>query len=80
MLHFNFYETAFSRLLYKEILSELLEKPYLKNDPEMYLLLSKKQSIAIQNARKLYSKQCLLPLKDRNPITTVFQLVERLIE
>jgi hypothetical protein len=79
MLHFNFYETAFSRLQYKEKLSELLKKPYLKNDPGMYLLLSKKQSRAIQNAKKLYNKQCLLPLKDRNPITTVFQLVERLI-
>jgi hypothetical protein len=79
MLHFNFYDTAFSRLQYEKKLSELLEKPYLKNDPEMYLLLSKRQGRAIQNARKLYDKQCLLPLKERNPITTVFQLVERLI-
>jgi len=79
MLHFNFYETAFSRLQYKEKLSELLKKPYLKNDTEMYLVLSKKQSRAIQNAKKLYDKQRLLPLKDRNPITTVFLLVERLI-
>jgi hypothetical protein len=79
MLHFNFYDTAFSRLQYKEKLSELLKKPYLKNDPEMYLRLCKKQSIAVQNVRKLYNKQCLLPLKDQNPITTVFQLVERLI-
>jgi len=79
MLHFNFYDTAFSRLQYKEKLSELLKKTYVKNDPEMYSLLNGKQSIAIQNARKLYYKQCLLPLKDRNPITTVFQLVERLI-
>jgi len=79
MLHFNFYDTAFSRSQYGEKLSELLGKPYLKNDPGMYLLLSKKQSRAIQNARKLYNKQCLLPFKDRNPITTVFQLVERLI-
>ena len=79
MLHFNFYETAFSRSQYEEKLSELLEKPYLKNDPEMYSLLIKRQSRAIQNARKLYDKQCSLPYKDRNPITTVFQLVEKLI-
>jgi hypothetical protein len=79
MLHFNFYQTAFSRLQYKEKLSELLKKPYLKNDSGMYLLLSKRQSRAIQNAKKLYNIQYLLPLKDRNPITTVFQLVERLI-
>jgi hypothetical protein len=51
----------------------------LKNDPGMYSFLNGKQSIAIQNARKLYNKQCFLPFKDRNPITTVFQLVERLI-
>jgi hypothetical protein len=79
MLHFNYYETAFSRSQYKEKLSELLKKTYLKNDPDMYVLLSKRQSKAIQNARKLFDRQCLLPLKERNPITTVFQLVERLI-
>jgi len=79
MLHFNFYDTAFTRLQYEEKLTELMKKPYLKNDPGMYSFLNGKQSIAIQNARKLYYKQCLLPLKDRNPITTVFQLVERLI-
>jgi len=79
MLHFNYYDTAFSRSQYKEKLSELLRKPYLKNDLGMYLLLNKRQNRAIQNARKLYDKQCLLPLKERNPITTVFQLVERLI-
>jgi len=79
MLHFNFYVTAFSRSQYEEKLSELLKKPYLKNDPDMYVLLSKRQSIAIQNARKLYDRQHVLPLKDQNPVTTVFQLVERLI-
>ena len=78
MLHFNFYDTAFSRLQYEEKLSELIKKTYLKNDPGMYSFLIKRQSRAILNARKLYDKQCLLPLKDRNPITTVFQLVERL--
>jgi len=80
MLHFNFYDTAFSRLQYKEKLSELLQKPYFKNDSEMYALLNKRQSRALQNAKKLYERQKSLPLKDRNPITTVFQLVERLIE
>ncbi|MDR2922888.1 MAG: RloB family protein, partial [Treponema sp.] len=79
MLHFNFCETALSRLQYNEKLSELLKKPYSKNDTGMYLLLSKRQSRAIQNAKKLYDKQYSLPLKDQNPITTVFQLVERLI-
>lgn len=79
MLHFNFYVTAFSRHQYKKILSDLLKKPYLKNNPEMYSVLAGKQNKAIQNAKKLYEEQCIKPFKDRNPITTVFKLVERLI-
>jgi hypothetical protein len=78
MLHFDYYETALSRLQYKDKLSELLKKPYLKNDTEMYSLLKNRQGRAMQNAEKLYNRQCLLPLKDQNPITTVFKLVERL--
>jgi hypothetical protein len=79
MLHFNYYDTAFSRSQYKGKLSELLEKPYLKNDDEIFSVLKSRQSRAIQNAQKLYYKQCLLPLGEQNPITTVFYLVERLI-
>jgi hypothetical protein len=78
MLHFNFYDTAFSRHQYGEKLSELLEKPYLKNDREIYQMLNKRQGKAIKNAKNLYNRQCLLPLKDQNPVTTVFRLVERL--
>jgi hypothetical protein len=79
MLHFNYYDTAFSRSQYKGKLSELLKRPYLKNDEEMFLLLKNRQNKAIQNAQKLYYKQCLLPLGEQNPVTTVFYLVERLI-
>jgi len=79
LLHFSFFDSALLRSHYNDKLSKLLNKAYKKNDPGMYALLSTKQSRAIQNARKLYNKQYLLPLKDRNPITTVFQLVERLI-
>jgi hypothetical protein len=79
MLHFNYYDSAFSRNQYKGKLSELLKKPYLKNDEEMFSLLKNRQNRAIQNAQKLYYKQCLLPLGDQNPVTTVFYLVERLI-
>jgi hypothetical protein len=79
MLHFNYYATAFSRSQYKGKLSELLKKPYQKNDEEMFSVLKIRQSRAIQNAQKLYYKQCLLPLGEQNPITTVFYLVERLI-
>jgi hypothetical protein len=37
------------------------------------------QDKLFQNAQKLYYKQSLLPLKEQNPVTTVFSLVERLI-
>ena len=80
MLHFHYYDSALSREQYKEKLSELLEKPYLKNDEEMFSLLKNRQSSAIQNAQKLYHKQCSRPMKKQNPVTTVFRLVERLIE
>ena len=80
MLHFNYYEAAFSRNQYKEKLSELLKKPYLKNDVEMFLFLKKHQKTAIKNAKKLFAKQRSLSLRDQNPVTTVFMLVERLIE
>jgi hypothetical protein len=79
MLHYNFYDAALSRLQYKEKLSELLKKPYQKNDAGMYSELQRRQSRAMQNAKKLFYRQCSLPLKDQNPVTTVFQLVERLI-
>jgi hypothetical protein len=79
MLHFHYYDSAFSRGQYKGKLSELLKKTYRKNDEEMFSLLKNRQNRAIQNAQKLYYKQCLLPLGEQNPVTTVFQLVERLI-
>jgi len=78
MLHFNFYDSALSRKQYNDKLSELLKRPYKKNDDKMYSLLHGKKSRAIQNARKLFYRQCLLPIKDQNPVTTVFLLVERL--
>jgi hypothetical protein len=79
MLHFHYYDSALSRGQYMEKLSELLKKPYLKNSEEMFSLLKNRQSRAIQNAQTLYHKQCPLPLREQNPVTTVFHLVERLI-
>ena len=79
MLHFNFYDTALSRSQYKEKLSELLGKTYLKNDEGMYQLLHKRESTALQNARRLYALQRNRLFTEQNPITTVFMLVERLL-
>jgi hypothetical protein len=79
MLHYNFYDTALSRSLYKEKLSELLGKTYLKNDEGMYQILQKRKSTALQNARRLYTLQHNRSFTEQNPITTVFKLVERLL-
>jgi hypothetical protein len=79
MLHFNFYDTALSRSQYKEKLSELLGKTYLKNDEGMYQLLHKRENTALQNARQLYTLQHNRPFAEQNPVTTVFKLVERLL-
>jgi hypothetical protein len=79
MLHYHYYDTALSREQSKEKLTGLLGKPYQKNDKGMYQVLQKKQETAIQNAQKLYLRQSKLPLKEQNPVTTVFQLVERLL-
>jgi hypothetical protein len=78
MLHFNFYDSALSREQYKEKLTELLGKVYRKNDEGMYQVLKKRLNTAIKNAKKLYGLQYERPLSEQNPVTTVFQLVERL--
>ncbi|GHU66323.1 hypothetical protein FACS189447_06940 [Spirochaetia bacterium] len=80
LIHFNYYDSALSREQYKDKLSELLKKQYQKNDPGMYKLLEKKQPIAIQNAQKLFINQYKLPLREQNPVTTVFELVTRLAD
>ena len=79
MLHYHYYDAALSREQYKEKITKLLGKPYQKNDSEMYQLLQKRQKAAIQNAQKLYLRQSGQPLREQNPVTTVFRLVERLL-
>jgi hypothetical protein len=78
LLHFDFIDTALSRTQYQEKLTERLSQPYMKNSHDMYKLLRKRQSKALQNAKRLFNKQSMIPLSEQNPITTVFQLVERL--
>jgi len=57
MLHFNFYDTAFSREQYKEKLSELLKGTYRKNDDNICNVLHKRLKVAVKNARKLFTLQ-----------------------
>ena len=46
----------------------------------MYNILKNKTETAIRNAKKLYLKQYTQPLSVQNPVTLVFQLVEKLKE
>jgi hypothetical protein len=78
LLHFYYCDAALSRTQYKEKLTAELGTEYLKNDERMYGRLKSIQYKAIQNARRLYTFQCKKQISDQNPITTVFELVERL--
>jgi hypothetical protein len=78
LLHFDYYDAALSRSQYKEKLTDKLKTNYSKNDTKMYERLKDKQGIAIQYARKLYTFQCAKSIQDQNPVTTVFDLVEKL--
>ena len=78
LLHFNYYDTGMHRTDYFEKLSQLLKQPYTKNSDNMYNHLKDKTNIAIKNARKLYLKQYTQPLSEQNPVTLVFELVEKL--
>jgi hypothetical protein len=44
----------------------------------MYERLQGKQKEAIQNAKKLHAFQCNKTIQNQNPVTTVFELIERL--
>ena len=80
LLHFNYYDTGISRNEYIKKLSSLLGKPYNKNDETMYKTLFRKMNTAIKNASTLYTRQCCKSLTEQNPVTLVFQLVQRLTE
>ncbi len=78
MLHFNYYDTGFSRDQYKELLTRLLNHEYRKNSPSMYEELLERQNTAIKNAERLLSTyQRSNPERD-NPSTTVHLLVMEL--
>ena len=67
-----------NRYDYFKKLSQLLKQPYAKNREDMYDLLRNKTAFAIKNARRLYLKQYTHPLSIQDPVTLVFQLVEKL--
>ena len=78
LLHFNYCESQLSRDSYCKKLTIAMNEHYKKNDHEMYKKLHYKMGTALKNAAKLHSVQCQKKLSDQNPITLVFQLVQRL--
>ncbi len=84
ILHFSFYQAAATRNEYYRMLKTQFQKlglkTYVKNDPNIFNLLSTKGNpqLAIHYAKKLYNeKKGQLP-SIAKPCTTVFQLVEEL--
>ncbi|MBR4791406.1 MAG: RloB domain-containing protein [Treponema sp.] len=78
LLHFNYYDTAINRSDYYDKLSILLKQKYEKNNENMYSLLKTRIDTAIKNASKLHVRQMLFPLDEQNPITLVYELVQKL--
>ncbi len=78
LLHFQYCDAGLHRSQYKDVLTRKLGRPYVKNDGSMYRTLEGRQGTAIRNATRLYNEQVHLPCHRRNPVTTVYKLVERL--
>ena len=80
ILHFEARQTGMSRIEYEDCLTEYLETPYKKNDPDMYSKLVAKgdESKAVQRAKSLLSSHNGIPHHDANPCTKVNELVEKL--
>lgn len=78
LLHFNYYDTGMHRTDYFDKLSVLLKQQYEKNSENMYSILKSRIDTAIKNASKLHIKKMELPIKDQNPVTLVYELVQRL--
>lgn len=81
LLHFDFHNSAIPRSTYKQRLSSRLGFEYKKNDPHIYEVLEDKQSVAIQNAKRLLDEYGdeHRPAYD-NPSTRVHLLVDALRE
>lgn len=79
LLHFHYHDSATSRDLYKQMLTERLGFPYQKNDPRMYKTLESRQHNAIRNAQTLLDSYDPDPNPEKdNPCTTVHLLVQEL--
>lgn len=80
VLHFEFLNTGIPRKDYITKLTSLLGKKYEKNSKTIYDDLLDKQNTAIRNAKKLMEQYEPSKPEQDNPSTTVYLLVEQLIE
>lgn len=80
LLHFHYHDSATSRDLYKDMLTDWLGFEYKKNDPNMYELLESRQQDAIRNAERLLNSYDPHRPADDNPCTAVHHLVQALNE
>lgn len=78
LLHFQYLDTAITRSDYCKKLTVLLGGKYQKNDPTMYQRLFLLQATAIKNAKTLHKGVVSNSLHKTCPVTTVFELVQRL--
>ncbi len=75
VLHFNFHQARSHRDDYCKILSDKLKMEYKKNDPDIHDLL-KDKVLAIKNAKKLEKIHGNEDYSNKNPYTSVYNLVE----
>jgi len=78
LLHFCFYDAPMQRKQHIPELNKYLDKPYKKNDPDIYNKLYSRQEFAIKNAEHLLALYRPLNPAKANPSTTVHLLVKEL--
>lgn len=87
LLHFQYYENAMSRIVYKEMIENHLkpvldnEFRYEKNSEQMYALLKEYGSLedALRNAKRLAERfEGRQDYANHNPCTMVYRLIEEL--
>ncbi len=81
LLHFEFYQNAASRTQYSGLLSNHLERPYQKNDIEIFATLRQQGDVhqAVRWAKELSERYDHHSPAQNNPATHVFKLVEELL-
>lgn len=80
LLHFNFYNTSLDRDTANKKLKPFMSN-YKKGDPSHYNQLKDKLDIAIRNAKKLDCNENCDEVRNamKNPVTTVYRLVNKFI-